>query len=316
MKNSYRRLLSLALVLVLILSTAAVLSGCYITRSAKMKLVEGTYELTSYSGDTNWLEERAIKLIMVIRSDGTGYYGYKDNKNEGFISELRCRFTADPEESSKYQFVEIDFTGDGEYHRLGINADWKTQKLGSSTPKWKGNLFQGNAEIDYYVSVGFTRISKKTDRSIFDEHFRGEHQTVAYGTQKYQGTYAFERYDGGEYPDVVGYVPPSPFVYFHLDIDFYSGDGKAYYMLREDEIAKEVDFSVKAIKNDDGTFSVHIGEVVGKLLEENFSRYIHLPHVDTEYMKFCYVGDMTHESIIIHCENAYSVYLAGLNVSQ
>ncbi|MBO5716335.1 MAG: hypothetical protein J6S23_08110 [Clostridia bacterium] len=316
MKNSYRRLLSFALVLVLILSTAAVLSGCYVTRSAKMKFVEGTYELTSYSGDSNWLEERGIKLIMVIRSDGTGYYGYKDNTTDGFISELRCRFTQDTEDSSKYQYVEVDFTGNGEYHQLGINADWRTQKLGSSTAKWKGNLFQGTAEIDYYISVGFTRISKKTDRSVLDEHFPGEHQTVVYGMQKYQGTYEFERCDGGIYPDVVGYVPPSPFVYFYLNIDFYDGTGKAYYMLTKDEVAKEVEISVKAIKNDDGTFSVHVGEVVGKLLEENFSRYIHLPRTNPEYMKLRYVGDMSHESIVVHCENAYAVYLAGLDVSQ
>ncbi|MBR2381036.1 MAG: hypothetical protein IKA84_00885 [Clostridia bacterium] len=316
MKNSYRRLLSLAIALVLILSTAAVLSGCYITRSAKMKLVEGTYELTSYSGDSDWLAERGIKLIMVIRSDGTGYYGYKDNTNKEFVSELRCRFIQDTEDSGKYQFVEVDFTGDGEYHKLGINADWKTQKLGSSTPKWKGNLFQGTAAIDYYVSVGFTRISKKTDRSVLDEHFPGEHQTVVYGTQRYIGTYAYERYDGGIYPEVEGYIPPSPFVYFYLNVDFYSGTAMAYYMLKENEEAKEVEVSAKVTKNEDGTFSIHIGETVGSLLDIDFSRYIRLPHIDTEYMEFRYIGEMTHESIVVHCESAYSSYLAGLDVSE
>ena len=316
MKNSYRRLLSLAIVLVLILSTAAVLSGCYITRSAKMKYVEGTYELTSYSGKTNYLEERGIKLIIVIRADGTGYYGYKNNDTEAFISELRCRFIQDTEDSSKYQYVEIDFEGKGEYVQLGINSDWKTQKLGKSRPVYKGNLFQGNVELYYQETIGFTRISKATDRSVLDEHFTGEHQTVVYGTQKYIGTYAFERYDGGNYPDVEGYTPPSPFVYFYLNVDFYSGTAMAYYMLKENEEAKEVDVSAKVIKNDDGTFAIHIGEVIGKLLEENFSKCIHLPHIDTEYMKFHYVGNMTHESIVIHCESAYASYLAGLNVSE
>ena len=144
MKNSKRQLLSsFSLVLILILSLT-VLSGCYITNSAKMKYVEGTYELTTYSGDGNWLEEREMKLIMVIRSDGTGYYGYKDHDTEPFISELRCRFINDPEESGKYEYVEIDFDGRGEYHKFAINGrPWQTNtNLNSQKPQWKGNIIE------------------------------------------------------------------------------------------------------------------------------------------------------------------------------
>ena len=173
MKKSIKRILSITMALVLILSTVAVLSGCYVTHSAKMKYVEGTYELTAYSGDGNWLEEREMKLIMVIRSDGTGYYGYKDKDTAPFVSELRCRFINDPEESGKYQYVEIDFKGNGEYEKLAINARISNQNLNSQKPKWKPIEWGKTPEIDYQIYVGFTRIDKATDRSIIDEYFSG-----------------------------------------------------------------------------------------------------------------------------------------------
>ena len=313
MKNFKRRLLSLALVLVLILSISVLFSGCYITRSAKMKFVEGTYELTTYSGDGDWLTERGIKLIMVIRSDGTGYYGYTDNNKAPHISELRCRFTRDTEDNDKYQYVEIDFEGNGEYCQLGINADRKTQKLNYSTIKWKGNVIQNGLQVDYHINVTFTRIDKATDRSVLDKHFAGA-PVIPFGASKYNGTYMFERLDGGNYPDVEGYTPPSPFVYYYLDIDVYAGKARAYSMSTSNEKADEQEYPIVITKNNDGSFSIKIGGKVAEIVNENFSVYIHAPYLITsgEYMKFRYVGDMSHESIIMHCENAYASYLAGL----
>ena len=80
MKNYSKRLLSLILVIALILSISALLSGCYLTKSGKMKQIEGVYELTSYSGKTNYMEERGTKIIMVIRADGTGNSSWCDGK--------------------------------------------------------------------------------------------------------------------------------------------------------------------------------------------------------------------------------------------
>ncbi len=316
MKNSIRRLLSLALILILILSTATVLSGCIVTKSAKMKYVEGTYELTTYSGDSDWLTERGIELIMVIRQDGTGYYGYKDNDTEPFISELRCRFISDTEESSKYQYVEIDFEGNGEFHQLGIYADLRKQNLNSKQAKWKGNLFEGTAEIDYYIDVGFTRIDKDTDRSLIDERFAGA-PVLPYGVNKYVGAYQFQGLDGGLYPDVVGYVPPSPLIYFYLDLDFYSGKGTAYYMLKSDEEAKVVIFELRATKNESDEFVLQLGEREAKIIKgEFYSTHIHIPRQGTEYFKLDYIGTVSPELLTTYCENAYESYLSGLEVPE
>ena len=76
MKNSIRRLISLATVLALLILSAAVLSGCYVVKSGKMYKIEGTYQLTSYSGKSDYIAERGMTLYIVIRSDGTGYYAY------------------------------------------------------------------------------------------------------------------------------------------------------------------------------------------------------------------------------------------------
>lgn len=318
MKNSIRRLLSLAMVLILILSTTTVLSGCYVTNSGKMKKVEGTYELTTYRGDSDWLAERGMKLIMVIRADGTGYYGYKDNDTEPFIAELRCRFTADPDESGKYEYVEIDFKGDGEYEKFAINAGrWrKKTNLNSQKPKWKGNLFEGTAEIDYQIHVDFTRIDKATDRSVIDEHFAGA-PVLPYGIRKHSGAYEFKSLEGGVYPDVVGYIPPSPLVYLYLDLDFSSGKGTAYYMLKSNEEAKVVAFDLRASKNELGEFILLLGETEARLLNlEFYSTHIHIPRYDTEYFRLDYIGTLSPELLTTYAENAYASYLAGLDVLQ
>ena len=308
MKNSIRRLISLALVLILILSAATVLSGCIVTKSAKMKFVEGTWELTAYSGDSDWLTERGMELIMVIRSDGTGYYGYRDNDTEPFVSELKCRFITDTEDSRKYQFVEIDFEGKGEYHKLGIYADYRNQKMNSRQVQWKGNLFEG-AEIDYYIDVGFTRIDKATDRSVLDERFAGVH-TVPYGIRKHDGAYEFKALEGGVYPDDEGSGLFSPLVYLYLDLDFYSGKGTAYYMLKSDEEAKVVTFELRASKNDLGEYILALGEKEAKIVNgEFYSTHIHIPRQDNEYFKLDYIGTVSVEMLTKNCENAYASYL-------
>ena len=281
-----------------------------------MKLVEGTYELTSYSGDTNWLEERGMKLIMVIRADGTGYYGYKANNKDPFISELRCRFVRDTENPDKYQYVEIDFTGNGEYTSFGIYATFSEQKLNYSTIKWKDNILENGLQVDYHISVGFTRTSKATDRSVIDEHFSGS-PVLPLGIGKYSGTYEFTGLDGGVYPEVVGYYPPNDLVYFYLDINFAKGSAKAYYMLKSDEKAQEIDLKVSVSRTDTWDFLVKIGEREAALSYGGFSgNQIRIFKSGSEYYQLTYLGTLSHETIVINCEETYARYLSGLDFSE
>lgn len=317
MKNSKRRLLSsLALVLILILSTT-VLSGCYVVKSGKMSQIEGTYQLTHYSGDGDRLVEKGITMYMVIRADGTGWYAYKDSDKAPHISELRCRFTQDEEESGKYSYVEIDFEGKGGYEKFAINSQlFKSTNLNSQKPVWKGNLFEGTAAIDYYINVDFTRVDKATDRSVIDEHFASA-AVIPYGAHKYNGTYSFNTLAGGIYPDVVGYVPPSPFVYLCVDIDIYSGKGVAYYMLKSDEIEHEVAFDLNTSGATADAFTIKLGEKEVSFVTGDYSGYcMHIPYRDMEYIELSLIGDMSHEDIVVHCQTVYSSYLANKPITE
>lgn len=172
MKNSIRRLISLATVLALLILSAAVLSGCYVVKSGKMYKIEGTYQLTSYSGKSDYIAERGMTLYIVIRSDGTGYYAYRDNDTEAHIGELRCSFEADPENSSKYSYVTLNFENGASNVKLGIQAAGLFEistRLGVTTLQWNNtsDLSQGT----HSVYVGFTRVSTATDLSYIDKHF-------------------------------------------------------------------------------------------------------------------------------------------------
>ncbi len=173
MKNSKRRLASLAAVLALLILSAAVLSSCYFIKSGKMYKIEGTYQLTSYYGKVDHIAEDGMVLYLVIRSDGTGYYAYKDNDTEAHIKELKCTFEANAEKSGYYDYVLVDF-GDGEGQtRLGVQAAGLFEistNLTYTFLQWNNtsDLSQGT----HSVNITFTRVSKDTDLSYVNENFK------------------------------------------------------------------------------------------------------------------------------------------------
>lgn len=318
MKNSIRRLFSLALVLILILSTTTVLTSCYVVKSGRMKDVEGTYQLTHYSTDTDCIAEKGITMYMVIRADGTGYYAYKDNNKAPHVSELRCRFVQDEENAGKYSYVEVDFVGSGEYHKLAVNTRTFSiaTNLNSQKPVWKPIVWGETPEIDYYVNVDFTRVSKATDLSVIEEHFSTAN-VLPYGAHKYNGTYSFETLAGGIYPEVVGYVPPSPFVYFYVDIDIYARKGVAYYMLKSDETEHVVEFDLTLPSAASDSLEIKLGEKDAKIVKSDYSSLqMHIPYRDMEYIELRPIGDMSREDILIYCQNDYSAYLANKPITE
>lgn len=321
MKESIRRLLSIVAVLALILSTVTVLSGCYITRSAKMKYVEGTYELTAYSGNGDWLTEREIKLIMVIRADGTGYYGYKDFDTEPFISELRCRFVSDPEKSGKYQFVEIDFRGDGQYHKLGINADWNNQTLNSQTPVWKPLQWGELPEIDYHVNVGFRRVDRAKDISYIVENF-GDVPHLPFGAKKYSGTYKLEGIVANDKSPDMAVVPENPFVYYYITFDFIKGTAVLRAMKKSDE--SEITNTVEGVEISlvDGQYIITSEGKIDMKINPMYAYPSHRLDVEDELpegwytLQFVYCGEMTEEQIIDSIDDDVNRYLASKDFSE
>ena len=161
MKKALTKISALALAIFSLLS----LSGCYSIKSGKMTRVEGTYELTTYSTKINVIEEKGIVMYLVINGDGTGYYAYSDHDTEAYYDTVSIRFISDTEKSGYYSYAEIDFKGDGIYTKLGIYSSLKTKTLNFSIPRYTGGVLNGDFRLDYYESVTFTRVSRKTDLS-------------------------------------------------------------------------------------------------------------------------------------------------------
>ena len=236
MKNSKRRLLSLIMVLTLILSATAVLSSCYIIKSGKMKDIEGTYQLTTYSRDTDLIEKRGIVLYVVIRADGTGYYAYKSNGTEPHIAELRCSFTSDSEKSGHYSNVAINFGYGSDATNFGITAGSESSSINSNTTYW------GDKWDIKWQYVTLKRVSKATDLSYINENF-GAYDVLPYGLLKANGGYDLLSITSNTGDDV------NPFVYYLMDVNLYTLKTTVWYMLKQDEVACVETFDIKDLTN-------------------------------------------------------------------
>lgn len=312
MKKLTRRLLSLIMVLTLILSLSALLSSCYVTKSGQMKQIEGVYELTSYSGKTNYMEERGTKIIMVIRSDGTGWYGYQSNSSLPYITELRCRFTQDTEEAGKYSHVEIDFVGNGEFVNFGIYADYSSSTLNSSRAVWGANPFKDG--IEYYITSTFKRVDKSTELDKLKELF-GDHPVMPRGAMRLDGSYESFGLVANENSPFDATILGDPFVYCFLEIDLVGGKGKAWYMLKADEKAVVAEFNVSITSEISNGFMLKLGETEVKVERNYSSGYMYIPYT-TETGEFsiylaCRGVHYTDEEMDQSTSEIYNNYLAS-----
>ena len=323
MKNSIRRLISLAMVLILLILSTAVLTGCYVVKSGKMNKIEGTYQLTSYTGDGDRLTEKGIVMYVVVRADGTGYYAYKDNDTDPYISEIRCRFTQDTEEAGKYSYVEIDFAGRGEYVKFGVFAQLFElgTTLTSQKPVFSGNIFEGTYGLDYTISSTLTRIDRATDLSAVEEHF-GKAPTLPFGAKKYDGTYKLESIFGNDKSPDTAVVPENPFVYYYVTLDFVNGTAKFYAMKKSDEIELENELSDLTIAYENGNYVITVGGKSNIRLNATNSSLSYSLDVEEEFgegcftMRFHHWGDMTEEQIIDAIDSDVSGYLASKDFSE
>ena len=246
------------MVLILILSVAAVFSSCYITKSGKMKQIEGTYELTVYSGKSNYLAEREIKLLMVIRSDGTGYYAYQREGVDPHVAELRCRFLQDPDESGKYDYVEINFDGSSEYVKFGVYATLKSTTLNFQKPVFTGNIFKGDYRIDYYIDADFNRVDKATDLSYINNNF-GMHNPLPFGALRFDGTHELRQVSPA--PEFMGEVE-NPYVYSFLELDIVGNTARVRSMLKGEDKHVDVTHPLSVVKDESGSFYFSIGDAM------------------------------------------------------
>ena len=319
MKNSIRRLISLATVLALLILSVAVLSSCYVVKSGKMNRVEGVYKLTTYSGKTNYLEERGIEMYMIIRADGGGYYAYKDNDTAPYISELRVTYESDPEESGKYSYVNIKFTGSGDPAHLAVYAptfDFNTN-LNSQKPVWKPIVWGETPEIDYYIDVDFTRVERSTELDALKELF-GDAPLLPYDAKRYDGTYKLESIvmtsDTAE-------MPENPYVYYYITLDFVAGTAKIHNMKKDDEIASTATLNDLSVSYENGDYRISMG---GKsyLINTTSSHLAYSLDIEESFeggsytLCFHHWHDMTEEQILDSIENDVNNYLASKDFSE
>ena len=319
MKSSKRQLTALAALLAILILSAAVLSSCYVVKSGKMNRVEGVYKLTTYSGKTNYLEERGIEMYMIIRADGGGYYAYKDNDTAPYISELRVSYESDPEESGKYSYVNIKFTGSDDPAHLAVYAptfDFNTN-LNSQKPVWKPIVWGETPEIDYYIDVDFTRVERSTELDALKELF-GDAPLLPYDTKRYDGTYKLESIvmtsDTAE-------MPENPYVYYYITLDFVAGTAKIYNMRKDNEITSTATLNDLSVSYENGDYRISMG---GKsyLINTTSSHLAYSLDIEESFeggsytLCFHHWHDMTEEQILDSIENDVNNYLASKDFSE
>jgi len=310
MKKTKIAILSIITVLTLIFSCVA-LTGCYIVDSGKMRTIEGTYELTNYSTNKDEKADRGIRLFIVIRSDGNGYYAYEDNDTPLHLAEMKCRFTQDPDKSGYYDYVELEFLNKNDWKKFGINARGKS--LNSSIPKYKGNLFQGTLEVDYYVDVDFRKVDRATDLSYITETL-GELSPLPYGAMAIGGTYASSSLSASNSIFEPNYHD-SPLVYFYIRLDILAAKGEAWYMKKSDEVARNETFDISITKTDTG-YTAKLGNTDATLITNgSYSHYIYIPTeieidgVNTPvFYYFNFTGTKSDEDIQADIDSAVSSY--------
>lgn len=308
MKNSAKRILSFTLVLILILSVVATFSGCYVVKSGKLSQIAGTYQLTGYSGKTNYIEDRGITLYIVIKEDGTGYYAYKSNTTEPHIAELRCSFTSDPENPGTYSYVELSFGNGAEPCKLAVNAPaWDVgTNLNSQTVVWKPVVWGEPVEVDYHLSVSFKRVDRATDLSYINRNF-GTYSPLPYGTLRFDGVYQL---DSVEFTSPDGETNESPYVYAYLKLDIVGGTAKTWFMMKNNEMATEENHRLEVINGANGIqFKLDDSFVLTPDTSYgSIGNYI-LLNSDEAKVRFANIGYYTDEEIASMCETDYNVYL-------
>jgi len=258
-------------------------------------------------------------MYMIIRADGGGYYAYKDNDTAPYISELRVSYESDPEESGKYSYVNIKFTGSDDPAHFAVYAptfDFNTN-LNSQKPVWKPIVWGETPEIDYYIDVDFTRVEKSTELDALKELF-GDAPLLPYDAKRYDGTYKLERIVA---PPESAETPENPYVYYYVTLDFVAKQAKIYNMKKDDEIASTATLNDLSVSYENGNYIVSMG---GKsyLINTVSSQFSYSLDIEESFeggsytLCFHHWHDMTEEQILDSIENDVNNYLASKDFSE
>ena len=144
-------------------------AGCYVVSGQRMKRVQGTYELISYSRTngktnavTNYLEVDGYQAFLVVTGSGTGYYVFRDNDTPPTVRQVSLRYEYNQEDSKKVDYVFYRFEGQEE-QKFGVTRD----SLSFSKPaiKLSENIYTDG------LSMSWRRADEATDLSYVEEQW-------------------------------------------------------------------------------------------------------------------------------------------------
>ena len=153
-----KKLKVLAPILMVVMMLLSV--GCYMVSGQKMKNVQGTYELTSYTrtnGKTNavtdYMETVGYKAYLVVTGGSEGYYVYTNKDDVPNYRKVTLSYEYSQENSSKIEYVIYRFSSSDE-QKLGVTKD----NLNFSRPAIKFS--------DTIYSDGISMSWKKVDDAL------------------------------------------------------------------------------------------------------------------------------------------------------
>lgn len=236
MKKKVLFLAAISMVAVLLMG---VLAACYPSNPASLSKIAGTYELSSYTRSNseekdpeteasishNLIEEKGVVAYLVVNTDGTGYYIYKDNTHELSARMVRITYNYDDEKPSLVENIRYTYgesnSGDGGPNRghetLGVNFKRRTKNLSYSMPAVFGRK--------YSQSVTYKQVSTDTTLDYVQKKL---------GTSFAVAPFDVAGLDGWHYYSAP-YDETYPYIYYYIDLRMADRTADVYYALKADK---------------------------------------------------------------------------------
>ena len=273
-----KRLLSVILIASLMLT----LAGCYTISGQKMRNVQGTYKLTTYTytpkyerkeGYTprtfNYLEDEEYQYedYLIITGSGTGYYVHKEAGSDAYVKEVTLSYEYDDENSSKVEYVifndALTVNKNTEFNKMGVTKN----SLNYTKNSFDYNeLFTKRPMRSEALTVRWTKVSSDTDLDYAEKQL-GELKKYSYSAFGARGIYSLN----APWDIESGVVQDSPYQYFYYVIDTAENALKAtaYYALKETPGEKVVrEYQIERISDD---WSILVIDGVEWTLEQPYS---------------------------------------------
>ncbi len=247
------------------------IGGCYLTNAQKMKHIQGTYLLKSYTTTekhyenikesdkiittvTNEIEERGLVTYLVVTGNNRGYYVTKEKGIPTYAREVELQYEGSTEEQNKYSYVAHKAASSSEWTRMGVTRD----SLNEARPAicFKGLIT--NAEVS---TSGFDRYWTKVDSATDLSYVQAQLGSFpVYGLEEYevQGGYITSfSYDVTTPPTDTAFTPS--YYYYFFILDTHNMQATTYFAERNGE-PQEKTSSIVLLQDD--WSQIQIGEDV------------------------------------------------------